>query len=528
MRPRTNLLLAALGLLAGPASPSPDDPAQPPRPAELEAAHEVLGPDRGEVEAALEVAGANRGEIEVALAHFAGEPEKRAALEYLVANMPGQGFIDYALCDEQGHELPFDALQYASLAEAEAAQRALEAEHGPLEFQKKPLVEDLRTLRAANLIDTVEQAFATWRKRPWARALSFETFCETLLPHRGTNEPFEDWRGMLAERVEASLADLPADATAAQAAARASALAAGLVGFSDLYYLHPTDQSCAQMLGARRGRCEDITNATTYAMRLAGVASAADYTPWWGHRDNNHAWPVVLDAEGRGHASDGARAAKVYRKTYARQHDNLVFQLEAGEEAPPWLDRANYIDVTEQYMPTSEVVLSLADPREQRFAYLCVFNGGQWRAIQWSRVSPAGEVRFERMGRKLLYLPALWIAGEVVPAAAPLFLAADGSVTTLRADPTRVLAAELLSATVARVERDAEGRPRSHLTPGVSYELQVWKDGWHSLGTHGANEDRSPLHWDGIPAGGLYWLRPADSRGLERVFTLTGGLQIWM
>lgn len=209
---------------------------------------------REELEAALELAGPNRGEIERALACFDGtdEPEERAALEYLVANMPGHGFIAYALRDAEGRAVPFDALAQGSLAQAEAALRALEAEHGVLDFEKEPLVEDLRTLRAADLVGTVERALTTWRARPWARSLSFETFRETLLPHRGSNEPFEDWRGLLAERVEAALAGLPAQATAKEVAARASALAAELVGFSDLYYQHPTDQSCSEMLAARR------------------------------------------------------------------------------------------------------------------------------------------------------------------------------------------------------------------------------------------------------------------------------------
>lgn len=159
---------------------------------------------------ALVAAGSNRGEIESALlAYGDDEPQKRAALAFLVENLPGKGFIDYTLRDEQGRAVPFDALAYRSLGDAEAAQRALEAQHGPLDFEKEALVEDVRTLRAADLVATVESAFAVWHARPWARDLSFETFCETLLPHRGSNEPFEDWRTRLAPPVDEALADLP-------------------------------------------------------------------------------------------------------------------------------------------------------------------------------------------------------------------------------------------------------------------------------------------------------------------------------
>lgn len=281
------------------------------------------------------------------------------------------------------------------------------------------------------------------------------------------------------------------------------------------------------MLAAQRGRCEDITNMTTYAMRLAGVASAADGTPWWGHRDNNHAWPVVLDAQGRGHAPDGNRAAKVYRKTYARQPDSLVFQLAEGEQAPPWLDRDGAVDVTDQYFQTTDVGVRLDDARGQRFAYLCVFNGGEWRPIQWGRIGDLAGVTFERMGRNLVYLPALWIDGAVVAAAPPLFLAADGTVTTLRADEARAAPVALTGSDAGREEHDSGGRPLARLVAGTLYELSVWRDGWHTLGRKKAGDDRAPLAWDAVPTGGLYWLRPEGSRNLERVFTLQDGRQVW-
>ena len=44
------------------------------------------------------------------------------------------------------------------------------------------------------------------------------------------------------------------------------------------------------------GRCEDIANRTTYAARAVSLATATDFTPAWAHRDNNHAWNVLLDA----------------------------------------------------------------------------------------------------------------------------------------------------------------------------------------------------------------------------------------
>ena len=166
-----------------------------------------------DVESALMFAGPNRVEIERALEHYAAgdDAQKLDAVCFLVANMPGHGYVTYGLYDAERNEVAYDALDYASYAEAQAAMDALEAEHGPLEFQKKELVEDLSVLTADDLIRDVDQAFAAWRGDPWAKDMTFETFCEHVLPHRGSNEPLEDWRGPLMERVRAKAAELADD-----------------------------------------------------------------------------------------------------------------------------------------------------------------------------------------------------------------------------------------------------------------------------------------------------------------------------
>ncbi|QDU68013.1 transglutaminase domain-containing protein [Engelhardtia mirabilis] len=455
-----------------------------------------------QVRAALELAGDNRPEIERVLTHFAdGEDlQQLEAAYFLIGNMPGHGFVDYALFDSDGNEVPYSALDYPNFDRAQAALDELEAQHGPLEFEKRALVEDLQVLTTDLLVANIDQAFETWRGNPWARDLTFETFCEAILPHRGSNEPVEDWRAPLREEVALLRAELGEDAAAGDVAARMGQLAAARVGFTTLYYLHPTDQGFAEMTREGRGRCEDITNMTTYAMRAAGVASAADYTPWWGHRDNNHAWPVILDAQGRGHAPDGNRAAKVYRKTYAKQLGNLAFQLTEGETAPPWLDRETYRDVTDQYFDTVDV--SVRTDGEQRFSYLCVFNGGEWRAIHWSR-NESGDALFDRMHGGLLYLPAHWSAGELVPAAPPFFLTEAGEVQPLEASEHFTCSATLPTAA------------------GQRYELWAWKDGWSSLGTLEGRE--GGVLRDDLPAGGLYWLVAEGSRRLERPFRVIDG-----
>ncbi|MCD8165904.1 MAG: LamG domain-containing protein [Bacteroides sp.] len=55
------------------------------------------------------------------------------------------------------------------------------------------LLPDLNTLSADFLIENIEQAFEAW-KSPFAKELSFEDFCEYLLPYRVRYEQLTSWR----------------------------------------------------------------------------------------------------------------------------------------------------------------------------------------------------------------------------------------------------------------------------------------------------------------------------------------------
>lgn len=484
-----------------------------------------------EVTAALELAGANRPQLEAVLEHYRGldDPEKLTAAEFLIANMEGQGYSKIELVDSNGAVVPYQALDYRNYDEAKAAIAALEAEHGSLDFKGTEFVRDLDVITADFLIESIDEAFAAWRSNPWSKHVDFDTFCETILPYRGSNEPLEAWRGPVTERLRAVEAELAGEPDAKTAAARLNREVGRWVGFDPIFYIHPTDQGYAEMTERGLGRCEDITNMNTYALRAGALPSAADYTPYWADRDNNHAWPVVLDDHGHGHAPLSARAAKVYRKTFSLQREGLAFQLGEGEDAPSWLDRKHYIDVTEQYVETSDFEQSfdLEPPATSQHAYLAVFNAGGWHAIAWAPLDRSTRTaHFEAIGRDIVYLPAYFADGQLVPAGAPFFLHEDGSREAYAGSGDAV-AADLVATGRGKLQLDSAGRPKSRLTPAASYELFIWKEGgWQSLGKQTATE--APIHAERLPEDGLFWLVQDDSRRLERPFALADGAQVWM
>ncbi len=510
-----------------------------PRPSTLFAAALLLlgafasGGERPEVEAALAKAGVNRAELEKVLSHYAKEPPELAAAQFLVANMEGHGYVVFGLFDKDGKEVAFDALAYGNFKEAEAAYDALEKEHGTLDFKRKTFTPDLEAIKAGFLIENIDLAFEAWRAHPWAEQVPFEVFCETILPYRGSEEPLVPWRRGCRERLREIYAGL--DTLDPEAAGRAVLDAAGKwIGFDEIYYLHPTDQGYDEMSRTKLGRCEDISNMMAYAARASAALCASDYTPAWADRDNNHAWEVVLDAQGHGKAGLFHRAAKIYRKTFAIERSSLG-AIRGDEPAPRWLSGTHYKDVTPGYLETSDVTVKV-EGGALRFAYLCVFNGGEWVAIHWARVED-GAATFTAMGRGIAYLPAWYDGKDLLPAAPPLLLLEDGSITPLPGTgPATALAATATSPQKTSPDTK-QVTPVSFLAQGKTYVLHRWDRGWKRIGEgqapgHPMIQGRAaagegPLRFGGLPADGLYWLVEEGSKKLERIFTIEGGRQRW-
>jgi len=530
---RLIVLPALAALLAACVPPSP-------HPGVVATRSGAPSPWPAEVAAALDAAGTNRGELERVLQHYRdrGEAQKLRAAEYLIANMAGHSYGILAFYDSTHAEVPFEVLAYRDYPTLEAAFDSLQKARGKIDYDRKEIYRDLETMRADLLIRHIDLAFQAWHERPWAQYLRFDDFLAYVLPYRGSNEPLEDWRSFFLARY----ADLPSRMKDPQDPIEASALInrdlREWFHFDPRYYYHPTDQGLSEMLQQKLGRCEDMTNLTIYAMRANGLGVTSDYTPFWADAANNHAWNAILDRHGRviifmgAEADPGAyalsgRAAKVYRKTYAEQKGNLAFQKRKDEAVPGWLGSKNYQDVTAAYQPVSAVTVDLvrAGPDSVRFAYICVFNAGEWQAIDWGRIAD-GRVEFRDLGRNIAYLPAYFLQGKVVPAAPAFILEKDGTVRRLlpqEAAPTTLIARA--TTRHAQVESTVGTQP-SYLEPGREYELFYWKDGWASLGR--AKADGGPLAFAGAPAGALYWLVGAESsREEERIFTHEADAQVW-
>ena len=493
-----------------------------------------------EVKAILELAGENRAELEAVIQHYKdnGEVIKEEAAYFLIGQMKEHGYAVFELVDSSGNPVDFNVLDYSDYEHLLDGWDVIEGNRGKIHFELDTMILDYMAIEADYLIRNIDLAFKAWEENPWALQLSFDQFCEYVLPYRSSNEPLEEWRTYFMEElswVKDSLDD-PSDPV--EAACYVNDYIKSWFRFDPRFYEHPTDQGLKEMLNGQKGRCEDMTNLAIYAMRSLAIPVMSDFTPYWANTGNNHAWNAILDKNDSiiifmgGEANPGAyelghKLAKTYRKTFAVQASSLPEKLEPWEKAPPYLDKNTIRDVTDEYVATTRVKIDLNKgiPDSTNFAYICVFNSGQWKAIDYTRFHGT-KASYSRMGNGVAYLPAFYYEEEIIPAGDAFILSDSGKVVHKVPDGNNKISMSLYS-TTRRITRETTDFIETALfNPGKEYILYYWNDKWVEAGRSTAGN--GPLKFNNVPGNAIYWLVEKDSRKEERIFTVNDeGDQVW-
>lgn len=491
------------------------------------------------VEKVLESAKENRQELEKVISHYRelGDSTKLAAAYFLIENMEGQCYSITKIVDTSGNNVNFDVLDYPNYKTMVAGWDSVENKIGTIDFKRDTLIYDVNNISADYLIENIDLAFEAWKK-PWAKQLTFDQFCEYILPYRSSNEPIESWRRQLYERyqwVEDSIVD---STNPTEACALINSELNSWFTFDPRFYRHPTDLGLNEMFEFKKGRCEDMTNLAIYAMRAQGVPVMSDYTPAWPNTGNNHAWnatltndnKVVIFMGGESNPYDyklDNKKAKVYRKTFGRQKNSLSMTAPDYEKLPGWLRSSHYIDVTKDYIPVIDVKIKLQKEKTDsvNYAYLYVFNSGDWKAIHWGKIE-GDSVTFTDMGKDIAYLPSYFKDGENIPAGNQFILKEDGSISENIADTINTIDIDLYSTTRKVTRKATDEIEKASFKDGAEYELFYWNDEWIKLDSKNAVTDK-PLHFNNVPSNALYWLVEKDSKKEERIFTIVNGQVKW-
>lgn len=371
---------------------------------------------------ALELAESNRGELEKVLLHYKDSGQKYDAACFLIENMPKcysyKGWL-------------IDTLRYWKATTDSFGnidnKQVVKWEKYPASMMNKEY--DIHVITADYLIRNIDQAFEAWKKRPWNKNLSFDDFCELILPYRIGNETLEDWRSAYSQEFS-FLLDSVYTGTDMLEAVNVVLDHIKERGFRFNIDFDTPHMGALYLLANRAGKCVDACDLTLYALRSLGIPATIDMYIYESESRMGHTWNVVRDTVGNyfninffgitpsKRDVDGRRIGKVYRYTYGLQNDNLKF-LKSKDEIPPLFRHCFIKDVSEDYFKDN-LELNLPDVKAD-YVYLGLFrslSAGEGVAMAELK---RGKATFKNIESEMIYLPLGYENSTYKPIGYPIF-----------------------------------------------------------------------------------------------------------
>ncbi|KQX10986.1 hypothetical protein [Flavobacterium sp. Root420] len=386
---------------------------------------------------------------------------------------------------------------------------------------------DKEYIKADYLIKNIDDAFDSWRE-PWARHLSFDQFCEYLLPYRVHDEVLEPWRMLYKKKYS------------------------GYFDNSD-YNKLSTIQACAKLnnelkklniklntntpytLGIRPstlinmnfGNCQNFSNIGILAMRSIGIPVAIDQMI-------DHQWNVVITptgpvsfapAEGNpdGHLKFlkkwKKRFAKIHRQTFSINSQSLPFVC-GKEEIPAQLNTPYLKDVSNEYFKGADINVKTINPKvkNKHILYLCDFKN-HFRFLDWAKINQS-KAEFKNMGDSIVYFPVYYFPSAIKQANYPILIKKNGTLhEILKPDFKKT------QTMVLQLQPTPENN-RGNLYVGDKYMLlYMGMSGWTNLGIKTAQSNS--LLYNNVPKNAIYLLKNTSREERSNIFTYENNKQVW-
>lgn len=208
-------------------------------------------------------------------------------------------------------------------------------------------------------------------------------------------------------------------------------------------------QKASSLLKGKTGNCRDESVFTVYLCRHIGIPAAVDYTPHWGNRSQSHSWSVLIKPDGTSvpfymgcapgdtvHYYHSYLKPKIFRHRF-RLNREIEHDMRGEKEIPHLFRHADFIDVTDEYYTTTDIVSKVPENLSDRnVAYICVFDNREWVPVYYGNISD-GKVTFRSMGRNIMYIAAIYERGRIRPFGNPFLVNSDGTVTDIIPDNGR-------------------------------------------------------------------------------------------
>lgn len=405
---------------------------------------------KAELEAALEQAGANRAELEKVLRHYKDDTLKYRAACFLIENMPYHSYKEgkaleqyrkYFSLYSKGDYKPQQLVD--SLKQADGA------------FSESSLVRkrDIEEVDSAFLVYHIDWAFKVWREQPWGKHVSFDDFCEYILPYRVGDEPLAEWRDALYAEYNPLLDSLRASACADDplAAARVIMTAWRKKAYKWTFVFPSGPHVGPQIVEWKCGSCREYTDGISYLFRALGIPAGTDKLLMRGNGNAPHSWGFTFDKAGNTYITEPvmwakaeeqtALKAKVERVTYSLNRE-LVSRIADIRSVYPSFRLPMFKDVTRLYS-VHPVRLQIGredmyrEVEEDEPVYLCVAEHLRWIPVDIT-YSQGGKVTFADIDGGIVAILATGKGERLELLTDPFFIAKEtGRLSFYRVQPEK-------------------------------------------------------------------------------------------
>jgi len=412
------------------------------------------------------MAGSNENELIKVLKHYEdeGNIEKLKAAEFLISNLP----YNYSYDTTNLHKYRIVPDTYDSIKRFDKKidlfvyiNKFWDSIQGINDIDSniyfRPVIEDIKVIKSNFLINNIEEAYASWKSNPYAKdSVSFEDFREYILPYRQVQgKSIENWRKFFKEHNKNHFSSsYPIHFTKA----------------CDLLFEQYTDYNYKydllrelpllkfkDFMKIKSGKCTVKCWLNTYIVASEGIPMVIDFVPAWGTKEYNHEWNALVYGKKtiyfepfwvknnswmynnnmmnnlfEDELGGKVRLPKVYRNTFSTHIEGPISDKRVKyENIPSLFKNIKKIDVSDRYFKPVDVDVELTKdaPDDAYYAYLCVLGlNKQWIPVQWGKINN-NKVLFSKMGTDIVYQPAYYENGTIIPCGIPFYLAANGKTT---------------------------------------------------------------------------------------------------
>lgn len=379
------------------------------------------------LEQALIEAGANRQELEKVLKHYKAQPEdslKYKAAYFLITNMQWHKSRNTFNTTNKAFRQKFnhaDSVYYCTHTQHRAYPNNLMQENlHPTERNLKVLQPDLKKINATFLISHIDHIFHVWKTSPFAQNLSFDEFCEYLLPYccipNGYYLNSKNIADIVSKQVKSNgnetLEEFIRNYNAYLEFMRQSigipAIPSAL-NWADIFTNHTHD-------------CLYQSEFETMALRACGIPASVSFCVSNREFVGRHSFCNVIDSTGK-HLALTAESdylgkeywgyplnyrLNAYQFTYGVQKDSPYMLKSKNERLPPDFQEPTIKDITPEIRPTVSIDLNTPPNIENNLVWLYTYNReAGYIAVTWGCIDKRSHTAsFKHVIPGVLYFPA--------------------------------------------------------------------------------------------------------------------------